>query len=264
MSMSMNPGRTREYLHNEYIVNQRSVGDIAAEHNTYANKIRRELIHYCIPLRDKSDAQSAALNSGRHKHPTKGTVRDDDVKSRIGKNVSVTWEKTSPAEKARRSDVAKEQWESMSAEEKQEFRTKAARAVRVSSQIGSKMERFLFAKFRAAGISVEAHKSDLLPYTKLVIDLYFPTYNTVVEIDGPAHYLNIWGDEALARQQKDDMTKNGILTSSGFTVLRVKIIKKNISKTFQEEVFTKLYAKLKEIALSPPANVEDRLMRIEP
>lgn len=260
----MNPVRSREYLHNEYTIKERSLGDIANEHNTYPNKIRRELIHYGEPLRDKSDAQSAALKSGRHKHPTKGTVRDEDVKSRIGKNVSVTWEKTSPEEKARRSDIAKEQWENMSAEEKDAFRTKAARAVRESSQIGSKMERYLFNKFASIGIQVEAHKKTITTYTKLVVDLYFPTYNTVVEVDGPAHYLNIWGDDALARQQKDDMTKNGILTAAGFNVIRIKVIKKNISKTFQEEVFTKLFAKLEEIMISPPANVEDRLIRIEP
>lgn len=260
----MNPVRTREYLEQQYITNKRSIGDIAAEHDTYANKIRRELIHYGIHIRDKADAQSIAITSGRHKHPTKGTNRSDDVKSRIGKNVSVAWENTSVAEKARRSGLAKEQWDSMSAEEKQSFRTKAARAVRESSQIGSKMERFLFAKFRSLGIVVEAHKNDLIPYTKLVADLYFPYYNTVVEIDGPAHYLDIWGEDALMRQQKDDMTKNGILTSRGFVVLRVKVIKKNISKTFQEEVFTKLFATLEEIMLSPPANVEDRLIHIEP
>lgn len=260
----MNPVRTRDYLYNEYITNKRSVGDIAVEHNTYANKIRRELIHYGILLRDKSDAQSAALTSGRHKHPTKGTVRDDDVKSRIGKNVSVAWENTSEAEKTRRSEVAKEQWENMSAEEKQSFRSKAARAVRESSQIGSKMERFLFDKFTSIGISVEAHKKTLTTYTKLVVDLYFPTYNTIVEIDGPAHYFDIWGEEALARQQKDDMTKNGILTAAGFNVVRVKVVKKNISKTFQEEVFAKLFATLQELTTFSPANVEDRLIHIEP
>ncbi len=95
----MNPSRTREYLYEEYIVKKRSVGDIAAEHKTYANKIRRELIYYGISLRDKSDAQSAAINSGRHKHPTKGTTRPDDVKSRIGKKVSVAWENAPEAEK---------------------------------------------------------------------------------------------------------------------------------------------------------------------
>lgn len=260
----MNPVRAREYLYEEYIVKKRSVGDIATEHNTYANKIRRELIYYGIPLRDKSDAQSAAINSGRHKHPTKGTTRPDDVKSRIGKKVSVAWENAPESEKNRRSEAAKEQWENMSAEEKQQLRTKAARAVRESGQIGSKMERYLLAKFQSIGTPIEAHKNDLTPYTKLVVDLYFPTYNTVVEIDGPAHYLDIWGAEALARQQKDDMTKNGILTSNGFYVLRVKILRKNISKVFQEEVFEKLDAKLKEIALFSPANVEDRLIYIEP
>lgn len=259
----MKPIRSLDYLTNEYVSKQRSVGDIATEHNTYANKIRRELLHYGIPLRDKSDAQTAALSSGRHKHPTKGTVRDEDVKVRIGKNVAASWEKTSLEEKSRRSELAKEQWKDMSAEEKQEFRSKAARAVRESSRIGSKMERFLLAKFRAAGISVEPHKTDLTTYTKLVVDLYFPTYNTVVEIDGPAHFLNIWGDEALARQQKDDMTKNGILTSNGFYVLRVKVVKKNISKTFQEEVFEKLFKKLGEIIASSPANVEDKLFYLE-
>jgi very-short-patch-repair endonuclease len=261
--MKKNPIRTREYLHQEYTVKERSIGDIAVEHNTYPNKIRRELIHYGEPLRDKSEAQSAALKSGRHCHPTKGRERPEEVKGRIGKNVSATWKNISPEEKSRRSEVAKKQWESMSAEEREQFRTKAARAVRVSSQIGSKMERFIFAKFVENGVTVEAHKKDFLSYTKLVVDLFLPKYNTVVEIDGPAHYIDIWGEDALARQQKDDMTKNGILMSMGFVVVRVKIMRKNISKVFQEEVFAALFKKLEEIMLSPPANIEDRLIYLE-
>jgi very-short-patch-repair endonuclease len=96
-----------------------------------------------------------------------------------------------------------------------------------------------------------------------VVDLFLPKYNTVVEIDGPAHYIDIWGEDALARQQKDDMTKNGILMSMGFVVVRVKIMRKNISKVFQEEVFAALFKKLEEIMLSPPANIEDRLIYLE-
>lgn len=60
------------FLHQKYVIEKLSTYAIAKERGTYANEIRRALIFHGIPLRDKSEAQAEALESGRHKHPTKG------------------------------------------------------------------------------------------------------------------------------------------------------------------------------------------------
>lgn len=263
--MSPKPIRTREYLYQEYITNQKSVGNIAEENGTYPNKIRRELLYYGIPLRDRSDAQSVALTSGRHSHPTKGKQREDSVKSKIGKNVSASWKTISKEERERRSQASKTQWANMSEDEREEFKRRGIEAVRQSSKVGSKIERFLYDKFISLSIPVEFHKKDFIPYTKLVPDLYLSTYNTVVEVDGPTHYENIWGEDYLAKKMGEDAEKNGTLIAAGYNVIRLRVMRKNLSKVFKDEVFDKLMETLEQIALSPSANsnMEDRLIYLE-
>jgi very-short-patch-repair endonuclease len=259
----MKPKRTREYLENEYHNKKRSLADISQEHGTYPNKIRRELIYYGIPLRDKSEAQTAALESGRHTHPTKGTVRPDDIKSKIGQSVSDSWKILSEEQRSSRSQRSKDQWENMSSDQKYNMQKAAARAVRFASINGSKTERFIRNKLAQIGIESQAHKSDLLPYTKLVVDLYLPTYNTVIEIDGPTHFFPIWGEEMLDKQILADEEKNGILTSKGFNVLRVKVIQKNISNVQQTKIFNAILDQLNYIQINQPLNIEQRLIKIE-
>ena len=58
-----------------YVKQKLSFGDIANKLNTYANKIRRDAKKFQIRIRDKSEAQSNAIKTGKHKHPTKGTER---------------------------------------------------------------------------------------------------------------------------------------------------------------------------------------------
>lgn len=82
--------RSRNYYEKEYINKERSIHDIAKEHKTYPNKIRRELKTYGFELRDKSAAQKAALKSGRHKHPTRGKRRPMEVRLKIAVSVSET------------------------------------------------------------------------------------------------------------------------------------------------------------------------------
>ena len=67
----------KEFLMKEYVDNERSTYDLAKELGTYPNKISRALKALGVPMRDKSSAQSAALSSGRHKHPTKGKKRSE-------------------------------------------------------------------------------------------------------------------------------------------------------------------------------------------
>jgi hypothetical protein len=80
--------RDNKYYDEEYVRKQRSTHDIAKEHSTYPNKIRRELKQYGYELRDRGEAQAAALKNGRHKHPTRGTHLAEDVKEKISKTVT--------------------------------------------------------------------------------------------------------------------------------------------------------------------------------
>jgi hypothetical protein len=80
--------RGKNYLLSEYVEKERSTYDIAAENLTYANLVRRALVHHGLYRRDKSQAQKAALKAGRHDHPTQGRSRTPEERQRIGEGVS--------------------------------------------------------------------------------------------------------------------------------------------------------------------------------
>ena len=61
----------------KYSVKNRSFSDIAKELGTYTNKVVRAARKHGIDIRDRSEAQKAALKNGRHKHPTKGKKRSN-------------------------------------------------------------------------------------------------------------------------------------------------------------------------------------------
>ncbi len=91
----------------------KSTYEIAKDLGTYPNKIRRILIKNGEEVRDKSKAQKVALETGRHKHPTKGKIRTDEEKIKISDGMALHWENMDDEEKERRSSQAKKQWEEM-------------------------------------------------------------------------------------------------------------------------------------------------------
>ena len=121
-----------------YLVEKKSFQDIAEMLKTYANKIRRDAKKFGIKTRNKSQAQSNALSSGKHKHPTKGTTRTDVTKSKIGNSVMVAWEQLSQQEKKSRQEHSKQLWNNLDDEEKEYRLSLAHQAVRSSSKTGSK------------------------------------------------------------------------------------------------------------------------------
>ncbi len=75
-----------------YIKENKSFQDIADMYSTYPNKIRRDAKKLGIKSRNKSEAQKNALQTGKHKHPTKGTERSEDTKNKIGKSIMKAWD----------------------------------------------------------------------------------------------------------------------------------------------------------------------------
>jgi very-short-patch-repair endonuclease len=217
-----------EVIKDLYQIQKKSFQEIAEIYETYPNKIRRDAKNLGIKIRSKSEAQKLALETGKHKHPTKGTKRTDTTKDKIGKSVMHSWETMSKSELKRRSILAKANWENLSEDEKQDRFNKANQAVRESSKTGSKLERFLYKGLLNNGYRVEQHKENILN-TKLHIDLFLPTISVAIEVDGPSHFEPVWGEEALKRAQTYDNKKTGILIGKGIKLIRIKQ-KKDFSK----------------------------------
>lgn len=205
-----------------YLVQKQSFQDIATTLNTYPNKIRRDAIRLGITIRDKSQAQANALATGKHKHPTKGVARPESTKQKIGFSVMSSWDSLSKTEKNKRKEQSRKLWEQLDDEEKQHRLNLAHQAVRESSKIGSKLEKFLLQRLIQDGYKVDFHKEQILSNTKLQIDLFLPTMNIAIEVDGPSHFLPVWGEETLKKNITYDNKKNGLIIGKGLKLIRIK------------------------------------------
>ena len=253
---------TREFLQKEYVENERSPYDIAESLGIYPNKVRRALQKHGIVLRDKSKAQSTALKTGRHEHPTKGRKRSEEEKIRISEGRYRAWQKMSLDERNLRVLQAKQQWAEMGEDKQEQLRKLAAEAVRKAAEEGSKLEKFLLLELKRRKYVVEFHKTTILPNEKLHLDLFLPELKTAIEIDGPAHFFPIWGEENLAKHLIADNAKTGLVLELGYALIRVKNLSKDLSEIHKRELLTKVVNLLESINNNFPPR-EQRLIEVE-
>lgn len=243
---SLNDQEKKDIINKLYIKENLSLGIIAEKLDTYPNKIRRDAKKYGIQLKTKSEAQKNALETGRHKHPTKGSSRDEKTKSKIGLSVLKNWEDLSELDKKKRQDKARENWNKLSDIEKANMLRSANEAVRMTSKIGSKLERYLLESLIKNNIKVEPHKENILSNTKLHIDLFLPKLNIAIEVDGPSHFMPVWGEDTLKRNKDYDNKKTGLLVGKGIKLIRIKQTQ-DFSKSRARIIFEKLMQAIKDI-----------------
>lgn len=235
----------------EYEKNKKSFKEIADSCGTYANKIRRDAIKFKIKIRDKSEAQKNALKEGKVDHPTKGKVRPESVKSRIGDSVMQSWKSLDAKELKKRQDIARKNWEKLSDDTKQNILHEANLAVRETSKRGSKLEIFLFEQLLSDGYKVDFHKEQSILNTKLQLDLFLPKHNIAIEVDGPSHFEPVWGEDSLKRNKGYDQKKNGLILGKGLVLIRIKQ-QKDFSKARSRVVYDKLKSIIEDIKINFP------------
>lgn len=221
----------KAYLLREYAAAERSTYDIAKERGTYANLVRRALLHHGILPRSHADAQRAALKSGRLRHPTEGKPRCEETRRRIGDGVSLSWEK----DRAERAGAARVRWAAMPEAGRERLRRAASEGVRRAAAGGSALENFL-ASGLAARHRVHTRTNDS--------DILLPLARVAVLVDGPAHFLPIWGETRLARVTESDRLRTRDLLAAGFSVVRVKCLADSVSATRMRRALTKLLSVL--------------------
>mgnify|MGYP001199210125 CR=1 FL=1 len=216
------------YVIDEYLNNNKSTIQLAKELDTYPNKIKRILQKHGHGRRSRSEGQIAALEAGRAKHPTLGKERTKEEKISISKGVEKNWDNMPKDKRKQISADAKKRWDKIPPTKKREMQEMAGRALRQASIDGSKAEKSLKEKLEENGYTVVLHKKNLIP-GQYEIDLFLPELKTIIEIDGPQHFLPIWGEDKLQQVIKSDETKNGLLLSHGYCVIRIKYICKNMT-----------------------------------
>lgn len=237
-----------EQLYEDYKLSWHNVGKLCG---TNHNRVRRFAKKHGKKSRDKSEAQSIALEEGRSSIPTEGG-HTEKTKVKISEGVADNWEAMTEEEREERRKGAKERWESMTPEEIKRFREAAGEGVRTAAKEGSALERFLLEECIKAGYKVQFHKEHWVIRESLQIDLYFPEINTALEVDGPSHFKNIWGEDQLRRLQYRDSQKNGLLLQRGCCIIRVRQTQA-LSEKYKREILASVLETLEKIKNRRPS-----------
>lgn len=230
-----------------YTKGSKSTYEIASLFNTYPNKIRRVLIKNKVELKNKSEAQKNALDRGISKIPTQGRKRSKEERLKISKSQKMTWSKMDKNKYDSHVSKAKQRWNKMTDGEKERMRSLAIKAIQVAGKEGSKLEKFLKIELTKLGHTVEIHKKNLIPNQNLEIDMFFPKLKAIIEIDGPSHFMPIWGEEKLQKQIKADSQKTGLILNKGYAIIRVKNTSDSLSLVEQEDLKNNIAKILGEI-----------------
>lgn len=220
----------KEQFCDYYYEQNLSYAEIAKLTGIHVSKIKRIAKAMGVEGRSKSEAQKIALESNRATHPTEGKQRSEDVKLKIATSSVETWRNKPDEEKERLRQIHKENYAKIPESKKEEIQKKAHIALRKTLDTGSKLECYLVDRLRDEGHLVETHVEKILNNQKLHLDLLLPKIGLVIEVDGPSHFLPIWGVDRLASTMKADTMKNGLIIEAGLIILRIQHTKKKISK----------------------------------
>lgn len=226
--------------------------EIADLCETYPNKVRRDAKKLGMESRSKSEAQSLALKEGRHPHPTKDKGHSEKTKVQISETVADVWDSLPEKERAKRRLEAVKRWNEMTDEEIREFRKASIEAIRNTAKEGSALEKYILENLIKKGYKVEFHKEHWVEREKLQIDILVPSLNLAIEVDGPSHHENIWGEEVLRKNQQRDREKNGLLLRQGFVIIRIKQGRGSLSQKFKRDIFKELLENVEKIKETRP------------
>ena len=235
--------------------------DVIAKHcGTYKNKVIRDAKKLGLKIKTKAEAQKHALASGRQAHPTEGKEIPLDVKQKISKTIVTN---LTPADRKKRSQNAKKRWDKMGYIEQEQFKKKGRKAIKVTSEDGSKLERFLHTQLlkhiKEFG-QVAYHQKHLMYGSKMHLDMLLPGLKTVIEIDGISHKEAVWGDKSFNASRKSDRKKDGLLLGKGYVMIRVDHPKR-VPLCVQTSIWEQLYKTLTQIKDTFPKE-GDRLIKI--
>lgn len=249
-----------------YVDEGKSTYTIAEELGLTPSKVMYQLKKFNIPRRSKSEAQANALATGTVKHPTAGKHRTEADKLKISEGKSNYWNSLTDSEKEEQSKLlgqaSKERWKNASEQEKEDNRKALAAGLRRSAKEGSKLEREILVKLRSSGYNVDYHAVGLVNDRSMEVDMWIPKLKIVIEIDGPAHFLPIWGEENLKKNQDAMNRKNGMVLGYGLVMLRIKNLDRHISEKRLRDVSNKVLEIVQQIERKFP-EPSKRLIELE-
>jgi len=256
---SLNAVEKKRFIETLYHSKNMSWNEIASLVGTYGNKIRRDAKLLGIKSRTKSEAQSVAIQEGRHPHPTKDKGHSETTKIKISDAMAESWENLTEDQLEERSKIGKELWDKKTPKEIEEFRKAAGEGVRKAAKEGSKLEHFLLDNLIAAGYRVEHHKEQFIKNERLQVDLLLPELNIAIEVDGPSHFKPVWGYDALQRNIRADKEKTGLLIGRGLVLIRVRQTK-SLSDKYLRDILSDVLDTIRKIKKKFPSEGERQII----
>lgn len=240
----------------------KSLREIETVVNMYPSRIRRILKRAGVELRDKTTAAKMAVEQGKIKPPMQGKKMSAEKKAQISSSMANTWKNRTEAERESFKEGARKRWDDKTDTELSEMRRKSAQALRAASVEGSKLEKFLFEHLTKEGYHVKMHVTGLVVGEKYEVDLFLPERLIAIEIDGPHHFQDIYGNGDLRKTIEFDTIKNGALMQRGIRVIRVKYLARHNSLHINQTALNLIIDAIIKIEKNP----EDRqnmLMELE-
>lgn len=234
-----------------YTKDKKSLAEIAEKYNTYPNKILRILKKHNIERRTNSESQVQAIENGRKVAPNDGSPRSESVCKAISEGMSTYWQNADESVLESHRERARDQWNNMSAPEKQEMQDKARTGILKAAKDGSKIEVLIRDCLSDNNIRFVRNKKKMLDDPKLELDIFLPDKMVAIEVDGIYHHQAIHGEEYLSKRQHVDSKKNGLCRRAGIYMIRINVLKKNVSKKDCRDLCEKLLKRLDNL----PKNV---------
>ena len=241
-----------EYLRTAYLLEEKSTCEIANELGESTGHVRNALIKHGIPIRSRSVAQKLAFYQGKSVHPTRGRHRPREERDRIAKKLADNWANATPEEKQARSEVTKKQWEERSEFDRRQIQRECAKGIRKAALYGSKLERYLLGRLKADGFPAQFHRSVVVGAESMHVDIYLPDRKLAIEVDGPSHFLPIYGEAKLAKSMAADQKKDGLLISTGHRIIRIRQEHSNLTDFARGELYAQLLPLVRSVSEDGP------------
>lgn len=236
-----------------------SVAEVAKKYKRSQSTVNRLFKKIGVKIRTASEAQKLALASGRSKNPTEGVGHSSTAKINMSEKAANRWARITDAERDKFKQTAKDRWAKLSEADKKEMLRLAGVALKRVATEGSEIEQYLESGLLSHNFMVQKHVKNFMG-GEYEIDILLKDEAIAIELDGPHHFLPIFGEERLEKTMKFDAAKNGTLISMGLTIIRVKCLYKNLTEKMKRDTLSLVVETINKVK---SGEVTSKLVEVE-
>ena len=201
-----------------------SMRQVAEKLNVPLASLSRFMKRHGIVSRDKTQAQKNYLRD--HTHQMQGKRHSTETKKKISKGLGEFWDKLPEEDKEelkrKIGGAWKRKWEQMSDTDRRMMMEGLSNRAKETQGIGSRLERFIAEELKKRGYVIEDRTTNYTKGKEFEIDIALPKERIAIEVDGPTHFIPVYGEERLKEQQSRDARKDELINSTGYSMLRIR------------------------------------------